>query len=85
MKESKRKNKMIVEGNKKELKKQRSKKRNKKEKFESSIKIKSNEIPTKYKNNFEEAGLRIEEFYTSLLKGDGACGADSTAMHCHRS
>ena len=82
MKESKRKNDMIEEGNKKKLKKQKSKKKNKKE---NSVKNKSKVIPAKYENIFEEVGIKIEEFCIFPVKGDGACGANSTALHCHRS
>ena len=53
---------MIEEGNKKKLKKQKSKKKNKREIVENSDTIKVNEIPAKFKNVFEEVGLKIEEF-----------------------
>ena len=52
---------------------------------ENSDTIKVNEIPAKFKNVFEEVGLKIEEFLIYPVKGDGACGANSTALHCHRS
>ena len=42
------------------------------------------EIDKKYATLFAEAKLDIEKFVIYKVKGDGACGATCTAIHCHR-
>ena len=67
------------------LKKKKSKRKNKKERNEEiSQKIKLEEIPKQYDEIFKESGKNRQDFGLFSVKPDGACGANSTALHCHR-
>ena len=76
------------ENNKKKklsLKKKKSKRKNKKESSEEKpLKLRLKEIPEKYNEIFKESGKERKEFGIFSVKPDGACGANSTAIHCHR-
>ena len=67
------------------VKKKKSKRKNKKEKSgENPLKLKLEEIPEQYDKIFKESGKDRQEFGLFSVKPNGACGANSTALHCHR-
>ena len=67
------------------IKKKKSKKKTKKEKCdENSNGLSMKEIPVEYDEIFKESGKNRKEFGIFATKPDGACGANSTAVHCHR-
>ena len=84
--EKKRKRQMSVEKKKRKKKARREKKKEDegKENIEITEKSKLVQINVKYANIFKEEGLDIEDFVIYKVKGDGACGATCTAVHCHR-
>ena len=70
---------------KKRKKKARKERMNKEEKIEviekENDKIKH--IDAKYANMFTEVGLNIDDYKLYKVRGDGACGANATALACH--
>ena len=67
------------------VKKKKSKKKNKRDKHEeNSDGLELKEIPVEYDEVFKESGKNRKEFGIFSVKSDGACGANSTALHCHR-